>query len=286
MKMSILKAWKPVWMLLFTVVAAFSAAADDATSPAVASPTVTPTTPEKSSTGTVVSMDTNEHMLRVKGWFFQNRTFNLGNNCVYSEPGNDNAPINTLRPGEKVKVNYQDRHGVLIADRVEEVPMRMEGTITALNSTNHMLTVRDTITQQFRLPDNCQIELRGGKTGTLDDVKVGDYVTVTYETPNDKPTAREIAQTSQEFSGSVTAIDLDSRTVKAKTMFESKNFHLADHCAIMVNGQPDGKLADLRPEEKVVLSYDDINGVNVVTRIAPESSASQPSRVATTTTGQ
>lgn len=271
-------------MLLFTVAAAFSAAADDAASPAVtpASPAATPTISEKSCTGTVVSMDANEHVLRVKGWFFQHREYNLGNNCVYSQPGNDNAPINTLRPGEKVKVSYQDRHGVLIADRVEEIPMRVEGTITALNSTNHMLTVRDTISHQFRLPDNCQIELRGDKTGTLDDIKVGDYVTVTYETPNDTDTACQIAQTSQKFSGSVTAIDLESRTVKAKTMFESKDFHLADHCAIMVNGQPNGKLADLRPEEKVVLSYDDVNGVNVVTRIAPESSASQPNRVATT----
>ena len=281
MKTSTLKAWKPVWMLSFTVAAALSAAADDATAPAVAP---APATPEKNSTGTVASMDINAHVLRVKGWLFQNRTFNLGNNCIYSEPGNDNATINSLRPGEKVKVSYQDQHGVLIADRVEEVPMRVEGTITALNSTNHMLTVRDTISHHCRLTGRCQVELRGDKTGTLDDIKLGDYVTVTYETPNDKPTAREIAQTSQEFSGSVTAIDLDSRTVKAKAMFDSKEFHLADRCAIMVNGQPNGKLADLRPEEKVVLSYDDINGVNVVTRIAPESSASQSqaSRVATT----
>ena len=277
MKTSTLKAWKPVWMLSFTVAAALSAAADDATSPAV-----TPTMPEKSYTGTVVLMDANAHVLRVKGWFFQHRAFNLGDNCVYSQPGNDNATVNTLRPGEKVKVSYQDRHGVLIADRVEEIPMRAEGTIMALNTTNHMVTVRNTISHQFRLSDNCQIELRGNKTGTLDDIKIGDYVTVTYETPNDTPTAREIAQTSQEFSGSVTAIDLDSRTVKAKTLLESKDFHLADHCAIVVNGQPNGRLADLRPEEKIVLSYDDINGVNVVTRIAPESSASQTSRVATT----
>lgn len=284
MKTSMSNTWKPIWTLLFTAAVAFGAAADDATPPAAPA-----SAPEKSFTGTVVSLNANEHLLRVNGWFFQKRAFNLGDNCVYSQPGNDNATVNSFRPGEKVKVSYQDRHGVLIADRVEQIPMRVEGTITALNPAKHTLTVRGTaVHREFQLPADCQIELRGDKTGTLDDIKTGDYVTVTYETPNDTPTAREIAQTSQEFSGSVTAIDLDERTVKAKTMLGSKEFHLADNCAIMVNGQPNGRLADLRPEEKVVFNYDDINGVNVVNRIAPESSSAPSAaqgRVATTGQG-
>lgn len=280
MKTSTSNIWKPVWTSLFVAVMALRTAADEAPSAASA-----PSTPEKSYTGTVVSLNNNDHLLRLKGWFSMQKSFNLGDNCVYYEPGSGNAPINALRPGEKVKVNYQDRHGVLIADRVQQIPMHIEGMITKLDATNHMLTVHQTpLNEQFRLPDDCRIVLRDGKSGTLDDIKIGSYVTVTYETPNDKATAREIAQTSQEFTGTLTAIDLDERTVKAKAVFGSKEFHLADQCAVMNNGQPNGRLADLRPEEKLVFSYDDINGVNVVNRIAPEKAATK--NVATTSPPQ
>jgi hypothetical protein len=109
--------------------------------------------------------------------------------------------------------------------------------------------------------------LRGGKSGTLADIAVGNHVTVTYETPNDKLTARQIAQTSALFTGSLTAIDLTEQTVKAKAMFGSKKFHLADSCAVVINGRPEGKLSDLKLGDKFAFSYDDVNGVNIVNRI-------------------
>ncbi|MGD0348964.1 MAG: hypothetical protein ABSB84_01420 [Verrucomicrobiota bacterium] len=84
-----------------------------------------------------------------------------------------------------------------------------------------------------------------------------------------KPTAREIAQTSATFTGSLTAIDLGQKTLKAKATFATKKFSLGDDCAIVVNGKPDGKLTDLRPGENLAFSYDDVNGVNIVNRIAP-----------------
>ena len=69
---------------------------------------------------------------------------------------------------------------------------------------------------------------------------------MTYEVPNGKPTAREIAQTSETFTGDLTAIDLDQKTMKAKTMFATKKFNVGDDCAIVINGKPDGKLTDLQ----------------------------------------
>lgn len=273
MKANISKLWKPVCTSLFTVVVAFGTMADDS-SPQPSSPqAVAPRGPEKSCKGTVIALDQNEYVLQVRGPLLLHKTFNLGSHCVYSEMGRANLPINTLRPGEMVRVDYQDLHGVLIADRVEQIPMRVEGTVIALDPANHTLTVRQTpLKKQLRLPGDCQVLLRDGKVGSMDDIKVGSYVTVTYETPNDTPTARQIAQTSLQFTGTVTAIDLDDHTIKAKAVFGAKKFNLADRCAIVINGQPNGRLADLRPEEKLVFSYDEINGVNVVNRIAPEES--------------
>lgn len=67
----------------------------------------------------------------------------------------------------------------------------------------------------------------------------------------------------------LTAIDLGEKTLKAKEFLTSKKFNVADNCAIVINGRTDGQLSDLRPDEKLVFSYDEINGVNVVNRIAP-----------------
>jgi hypothetical protein len=123
--------------------------------------------------------------------------------------------------------------------------------------------------KHLQIADDCKIVLRDEKTGTFADIHPGNHVTVTYETPAGKPVAREIAQTSIAFTGTLTAIDLGDRTLKARAVFETKKFNLADNCAIVINGKTDGQLSDLKPNDRLVLNYDEINGVNVVNRIAP-----------------
>jgi hypothetical protein len=99
-------------------------------------------------------------------------------------------------------------------------------------------------------------------------VKAGHWVTVLYELPDNKPTARRIDQTSATFTGTLTAIDLTDRTMKAKHTVGSKKFNLASNCAIVLNDKIDGQLRDLKPGETLTFSYDEVNGVNVVNRIA------------------
>ena len=89
-----------------------------------------------------------------------------------------------------------------------------------------------------------------------------------YELPNGTATARRIDQTSATYTGTVTAIDLTDRTMKAKQLFGSKKFNLAKDCAIVLDGKTDGQLCDLRPGDSLVFSYDQVNGVNIVNRIA------------------
>jgi hypothetical protein len=225
--------------------------------------------PEKHYTGTVVSVNPNEHTLDVKGFLF-GKKFNLGDDCAYALLDKPAGTVSDVHPGEKVTINYQDASGVFVADRVTQEPMRYEGMVTAIDPDNRAMTVHVRgMDRKFQIPDNCAVVLRNDKPGTLADIQVGNHVTVTYETPNDTLTARQIAQTSAMFSGTLTAIDLGERTVKAKTLFDTKKFNLADNCAIVLNGKPDGQLSDLRPDEQLEFSYDDVNGVNVVNRIAP-----------------
>lgn len=258
--------WTAVCASVFMTGAMLPALADDAaakTAPAAKSD-------EKSYTGTVISVDPKEHVLSVKGWTMMNKSFNLGDNCAISQLDHNGATVGDLRVGEKVTVNYQDAHGVLIASRVLQVPMEFEGMIKAIDNDKHMLTLHQRgLDKQVQFPAECRITLREGKSGSMADLRVGNHVKVTYETPGNTPTAHQIAQTSIPYTGTLTAIDLNDRTVKAKAMFANKKFSLADNCTIVINGKTDGKLEELKPNDKLSFSYDEINGVNVVNRIGP-----------------
>lgn len=231
--------------------------------------------PDKNYTGTIISVSPTEHTLDVRGFLFSKK-FNLGDNCTYVLLENPGGTIGDLRLGEKVAVKYQDASGVFVADRVKQEPMRYEGMVTAIDPENHTLTVHVRgMDKTFQIADDCSVVLRDDKSGTLNEIQVGNHVTVTYETPNDTLTARQIAQTSATFTGTLTAIDLGERTVKAKTLFDTKKFNLADNCAIVINGKTDGQLSDLKPDEQLVFSYNDVNGINVVNRIADANTAPQ-----------
>jgi hypothetical protein len=203
---------------------------------------------------------------------FTKKEFNLGDNCAYAMVENPNGSAADLRPGEMVKVRYQRDHGVRIADRIEQQPLQFKGVVTVIDPTNHTLMLhRPGLDKPMEIAANCSVVLKDDRSGSLADIQPGDHVTVTYEIPNDVPTARQLAQTSAEFTGKLTAIDLSSQTVKARDTFSTMKFNVADNCSILVNGKTGGKLSELRPDERLVFSYDSVDGVNVVNRIAPAS---------------
>ena len=256
--------WMTVCAAVLTATMAYRVSADDASANAPAAK------PDKTYTGTVVSVSPQENLLDVKAFLFSNKKFNLGNTCAYTIEGKDTGGIGDLRPGQRVTVGYQDANGVLVADRVTQQPLREEGMVKAIDPSAQTLTLHlGVMDKTFQLPTDCEVTLRGDKSGTVADIQAGNHVTVTYEVPNGTATARAIAQTSESFTGDLTAIDLDQKTIKAKATFTAKKFNVGDDCAIVVNGKPDGKLTDLRPGESLTFNYDDVNGVNVVNRIAP-----------------
>jgi hypothetical protein len=209
------------------------------------------------------------------------KSFNLGDDCVVSQLENSRASVGDLRAGEKVTVGYVKVQGVLIANRVEQDAMRCAGTIKALDPAKGTLTLAQTgFDKQLQIADNCKIGLRNGKTGSFADLRVGNYVTVIYELPVKSPVARQIDQTSIAFTGTLTAIDLPEKTVKARTAFGTKKFSVGNDCAIVINGKTDGRLADLRLDEEVDINYDEINGVRVASRIAPVSATTPTNSVA------
>jgi predicted RNA-binding protein len=240
-----------------------------------AEPSATISGPEKMFTGTVSAVDLNEHTLKIQGTLLFAKKFNLGAACSYTFLGNPNGAEAGLHPGQKITVNYQNADGVLVADRIEQQPMRFAGWVKAVDPGARTVTVRPAgfeglgFGKRFEFADGCRVALRGDKVGTFADIQAGNYVTLTYETPPGLPTIQRIDQTSEQFTGSLTAIDLDGKTVKAKTAFDTKSFNVGDHCVIVIHGKNTGHLSDLKPDDQLVFTYDEINGVNVVNHIAP-----------------
>jgi hypothetical protein len=224
----------------------------------------------KTSSGTIAALDAKEKVLKIRGFMF-NRSFVLGDNCMLALDDKTAASLGDFRPGQKVTVSYQDADGVLVADRITLDRLFFAGEVTAIDQKSHALSVRYRgEVKSFAIADNCGVTLNDNASGKLDDIKPGSRVMVTYETPNGNWTAREIGLPSMRFTGTLQAINLEDRTVSiSKPLLGDKRFHIADGCAVVIHDKVTTRLQDLHPGEDCELSYDVVNGVNIVNRIAP-----------------
>jgi hypothetical protein len=258
-----MKMKMPAWMACAAVLtlATLPSPADDSSTAAAG--------PEKTYTGTVTAVHPNDQTLRVRGVFLMNRDFHIGSSCAFALWGNPSGALMDLQSGEEVTISYQRSNGILVADRVTQDMSTRKGVVTAIDPVARTMTVRNHgMDKTLQIGDDCTIVLRDNHSGFIADVQPGNLVKVTYDTPGDRAVVREIAQNSASFTGTLTAIDLDSKTLKAKATFTTKAFTVGGECAIVLNGKMGGQLSDLMPNEKLVISYEDIDGVNIVNRIA------------------
>lgn len=224
---------------------------------------------ERDYSGTVIAINAKEHLLNVRGWTMRLRSFNLSDHCECRQLAKSQASVDDLRPGEMVTVRYINVEGVRIAIRVEQQPALLAGNIFSLDIQNRSLTLRQkAFNRELQLAEDCEIILHDGLPGRLADLEVGNRVTVTYEAPDNVLTARRIEQTSLKIGGTLTAIDPGVKSFKAKALSGTNKFTVADHCAIVIHGKLDARLADLRPGDKLMVSYDEISGVKVANRIS------------------
>jgi hypothetical protein len=176
-----------------------------------------------------------------------------------------------VREGRRIMINnHCYTNDVFVADRVQQELMTSEGIVRTNDLTHHTLILRFLVLNKtFQIPDDCQIILSDGKSGAVTDIQSGNYVTVTYETPGNEDVAHEIAQMSVTFIGKVVALNRTNQTIAAAKVldFNPMEFRLADNCVIEVNGKTNGQLSDLKICERLAFTYNNINGVNIVSRI-------------------
>jgi hypothetical protein len=225
---------------------------------------------EKTTSGTITALDAKGKVLKVQG-VLSTKTFALGDNCALAVDGMTGTSLGEFRPGQKVTVNYRDADGVLVADRVTQDRLFFKGEVSSVDAKDHTLTVRHRGgLKSFVIADNCGVTLGSKSGGTLGDVKPGSHITVIFETPNGHWVAHWIEQPSQQFTGTLGAVNLVDRTITAsKPLLGDKTFHIGDDCVVVISDKISNHLKDLRPGENCELSYDTVNGINIVNRIEP-----------------
>jgi Cu/Ag efflux protein CusF len=228
---------------------------------------------EKSLKGEVVAVNPIDKSVQVKG-FLSTKRFNMANDCQVIFADKPAPAPAALRPGQEVEVKYENAQGVLVAHRIVQHNQTYEGYVRSIDPTQHVLTVRRRmLDKDFRIANDCRVLLGDDKSGELADLRPGHHVKLVYETPDGSPTVRHVSLVGRTFNGTITAIDLNEQTLKAKAFLGSKKFNLANNCRIVIDGKTDAALRDLRIGDRVAFNYEDVGGVLVANRVGRESGA-------------
>jgi hypothetical protein len=291
MKIPSSQKWVAVCVSILAIITALKSSADQA---------ATAPQPGETYMGIVTAINPQGRVLDVKKGSLSSKKFTLSDACAYMMADKATGSVSNLRPGQQVTVSYHHitnaltanpaqqepkagaggqriqvnsyyyANDLLVADSVQQELMTCDGTVRTNDPTHHTLMLRFIVLNKtFQIADDCQVVLSDGKSGTVTDIQSGNNVTVTYETPGGEAVAHKIAQTDSTFNGRVIALNQTNRTITTAPVlnFNSREFHLADNCAIVVNGKTNAPLSDIKIFDRLVFTYNNIKGVNIVSLI-------------------
>ncbi|MEW6305525.1 MAG: hypothetical protein AB1705_18770, partial [Verrucomicrobiota bacterium] len=216
--------------------------------------------------------------ITVKKLFFTKR-FNVADNCQFAVGEKDSAKLADLRKGQWANIDYVKAGGVLIARKVVQPDESVTGYIQAVDLEQRVLTIEEGgRNKMFKLAEDCKTIQHGDKQVGVEELRVGQRVRVVYANAGGSLVTHRIEQNQTTFSGTITAIDLSTRTVKAKRLLSNKQFALAKDCKIVGDGKPLTNLAQLRIGQPVSISFEEVQGVNVAYRVTQETPGSERDR--------
>lgn len=227
---------------------------------------------EKTYDGNITTVNKDAHTFSVKGLLFS-KTFNASKQCKISlqDTTNGASTFASLQPGQDVEVRYENYDGVLIAHEVDQHDMTYTGHITAIDLNAHKMTIKHGLmSHSFVLSPECGLTLQGTKAGTLNNLQLGDAVTVTYQSVKGDNVAEKVEAKGAEFTGVIQSMDASNKTIEARDAYGNgpdRKFNLADNCSIVINGKTDGTVSNLKAGERVEFNYENEDGILVTTRI-------------------
>ncbi|MGV3753885.1 MAG: DUF5666 domain-containing protein [Verrucomicrobiota bacterium] len=217
-------------------------------------------------TGTISMVDAEERTVKVDK-FLMDKTFNLAEKCTFAIGLDKESSLDNLTPDMEVTVRYQEADGVLVATHIAQRWYTHTGYIKAATPASREIVMeRMGMAKKYKVNDNTRLTIHND-TAKLGDLKPGQKVTITYTKQGDIWLAQKVEDTSETFNGTVEAIDAGSNTIKVKSLVNTRKFNLGEGCKIVLNGETNGKLKDLRIGQKVTIDYEEVKGVMVAARI-------------------
>jgi cold shock CspA family protein len=240
-----------------------------------------PAAPVHTCSGTVSSVDADGRAITLKK-FWLGRTLNLAAECEIQTGARTDAALSDVRPGMIVVVQYTKQDGVMIADSIRQKLDTTTGSITALDRQGRNLKLRGRpLQKEFRVAQTCGFTFAEDAAGRWKDLEPGQRVTVTYAREDGKFVAHHILEPGKMFIGTLDALDANARSIKVRQLFGTKRFNLARDCRIVIGPDVDKRMHDLRLGQKVLVDYQETDGVMIATRIMPV----EPTTAATASEG-
>src|SRR5262249_30590547 len=72
------------------------------------------------------------------------------------------------------------------------------------------------------------------------------------------------------YMGTVVSVNPNENTLEIKWLLFNKKFNTGSSCTVTLLDKPDATIADVRPGEKVVVGYQEANGVRVANSVTQE----------------
>ena len=145
-----------------------------------------------------------------------------------------------------------------------------EGDVVAVDGKANTFTVKASkpgqqpLEMAFHVSPRSEL-LIGGQRVVFAELVKGDHVTVTYESTGDTHTVRHADRhrtvgTEMSFTGDVTTVDLKAQTFTVKSTSggttSEMQFHFRPGTRLYLGGDQGALLAQLRPGEKVTVTYE------------------------------
>ena len=147
-----------------------------------------------------------------------------------------------------------------------------KGIVASVDQKEKTVSVKDFWgTKIFNVGDTCTVSLQDQPAAALADLRPGQTVEIRYENAHGVLVADRIAQHNLVFTGYIFAIDPAKRTLAVKHGAFTRDFALADDCAVIIKDDNTKTLDDLKVGHTVNVIYESPNGSLLARRIEQKS---------------
>jgi Cu/Ag efflux protein CusF len=158
----------------------------------------------------------------------------------------------------------------------ESVPVQSDktfkGTVASVDQKEKTVSARNFWgTKIFNVTDGCTVSLEDQPSASLAELRPGQKVEIGYENTHGVLVADRIAQHNMVFTGYVSAIDPAKRTLTVKHGAFTRDFAVAEDCAVVIKDDNEKALDDLKIGHTVNVIYESVNDSLLARRIEQKS---------------